>query len=549
MNFHLRSRSSRLARGPRCAQLASFMLPLAFAAQAARAQSAVETRDAPTIISQTCAACHSAESKDSWSRISHQRKTPEGWLMTIGRMQTMHGLVISDEDRQIIVKYLADRQGLAPSETADARYALERRLNTQEVLGSDEFKEMCARCHSAARPLLQRRPVAEWDRLVNFHLGQWPSIEYSAMGRDRDWLNVALKDIAPMLAQQYPYESTQWAQWQKTRPKATSLAGAWSFAGHMPGRGDAAGVMTVTGGTKDTFKVTLKGHFADGGAFDGSGTAVLYDGYEWRASIKVQGVEMHQVLAAANGEMKGRMFDEAHDERGLDFDAAKLDAKGAPRILAVQPAFIKAGESTELTVVGANLQGTPDFGQGVKVDGVVARSAQAIRVRVTASGDSAVGTRTVSLGNNASNANAQGGQFAVYRQIKDVKVVPEYAVARIGGNGGPLSKVEGRFDAEAWGVDAAGKPFRIGVVPAKWSVEPFNEQATDDRDVKFSGAMQAANGVFTPGDAGPNPARRMSTNNTGNLNVIAAVEDAGQTVTGKAHLIVGVQRWNNPPIP
>lgn len=539
MTFHSRRFSSQ-ARG---ARLASVFVPLAFAAHVAHAQTAAQTRDAPTIISQTCAACHGAESKDTWSRISHQRKTPEGWLMTIARMQTMHGLVISDEDRQIIVKYLADRQGLAPAETADARYALERRLNTQEVLGSDEFKQMCARCHSAARPLLQRRPVAEWDRLVNFHLGQWPSIEYSAMGRDRDWLNVALKDIAPMLAQQYPYESTQWAQWQKTRPKATSLAGAWSFAGHMPGRGDAAGVMTVTGGTKDTFKVTLKGHFADGGALDGSGTAMLYDGYEWRASIKVQGVEMHQVLAAMNGEMKGRMFDEAHDERGLDFDAAKLESKGAPRILAVQPAFIKAGESAEVTVVGANLQGTPDFGPGVQVSGVLARSAQAIRVRVTASGDSAVGARTVSLG------NTQGGQFAVYRAIKDVKVVPEYAVARIGGNGGSVPKVEGRFDAEAWGVDAAGKPFRIGVVPAKWSVEPFDEQAKDDRDVKFSGAMQAVTGVFTPGDAGPNPARRMSTNNTGNLNVIAAVDDAGQTVTGKAHLIVAVQRWNNPPIP
>ncbi|WP_322047778.1 quinohemoprotein amine dehydrogenase subunit alpha [Paraburkholderia sp. J67] len=539
-----RPASNPVSRFVRAARLASLAVPLAFAAQAARAQSAAEAHDAPTIISHTCAACHSAESKDSWSRISHQRKTPEGWLMTIGRMQTMHGLVISNEDRQIIVKYLADRQGLAPSETADARYALERRLNTQEVLGSDEFKEMCARCHSAARPLLQRRPVAEWDKLVNFHLGQWPSIEYSAMGRDRDWLNVALKDIAPMLAKQYPYESADWAQWQKTRPKATSLAGSWSFAGHMPGRGDAAGTMTVTGGTNDTFKVTLKGRFADGGALDGSGTAVLYDGYEWRASIKVQGVEMRQVLAATNGEMKGRMFDEAHDERGLDFDAAKLGAKGAARVLAVQPAFIKAGESGEVTLVGANLQGTPDFGPGVQVSEVLSRSPQAIRVRVKASGDSAVGTRNVSLG------GAQGGgQFAVYRQIKDVKVVPEYAVARIGGNGGSTPKVEGRFDAEAWGVDASGKPFRIGVVPAKWSVEPFNDQAKDDRDVKFSGAMQAATGVFTPGDAGPNPARRMSTNNTGNLNVIAAVDDAGQSVTGKAHLIVAVQRWNNPPIP
>ncbi|HKT97202.1 MAG TPA: quinohemoprotein amine dehydrogenase subunit alpha [Paraburkholderia sp.] len=519
--------------------IAGLAAPLAFAT-AAHAQAQPQQHDALTIISHTCAACHTAESKDSWSRISHQRKTPEGWLMTIARMQTMHGLVISDEDRQILVKYLADRQGLAPSETADARYALEQRLNTQETIGTEEFKQMCARCHSAARPVLQRRPVEEWDRLVNFHLGQWPSIEYSAMGRDRDWLQIGLRDIAPMLAKQYPYDSKDWTDWQKNRPVASTFVGNWTFSGHMPGRGDAYGVMSVAGGANDTFKVSLKGRYADGSALDGNGTAILYDGYEWRASIKVQGVEMRQVLAATNGAMQGRMFDDAHTERGLDFTAAKA---GAARILGVQPGYIKAGMQAELTVVGTDLQGTPDFGPGVVVTSVVARSPQAIRVRVKASADSAVGPRAVSVG------GAKLADFSVYRQIKEVKVVPEYAVARIGGNGGPVPKVEGRFDAQAWGVDAAGKPFRIGVVPAQWSVEPFNDQAKEDHDVKFAGAMQASTGIFTPGDAGPNPARRMSTNNTGNLNVIATVTDGGQSVSGKAHMIVAVQRWNNPPIP
>jgi hypothetical protein len=61
--------------------------------------------------------------------------------------------------------------------------------------------------------------------------------------------------------------------------------------------------------------------------------------------------------------------------------------------------------------------------------------------------------------------------------------------------------------------------------------------------------MQADSGVFTPGDAGPNPQRKMSTNNAGNLKVIAAVDDAGKSLTGEGHMIVTVQRWNNPPIP
>jgi hypothetical protein len=41
----------------------------------------------------------------------------------------------------------------------------------------------------------------------------------------------------------------------------------------------------------------------------------------------------------------------------------------------------------------------------------------------------------------------------------------------------------------------------------------------------------------------------MSTNNAGNLKVIAAVDDAGKSLTGEGHMIVTVQRWNNPPIP
>ncbi|MOA21370.1 hypothetical protein D3C78_1418600 [compost metagenome] len=58
-----------------------------------------------------------------------------------------------------------------------------------------------------------------------------------------------------------------------------------------------------------------------------------------------------------------------------------------------------------------------------------------------------------------------------------------------------------------------------------------------------------ADGVFVPGDAGPNPARKMSTNNAGNLKVIAQVDDGGKPLKGEGQLIVTVQRWNNPPLP
>ena len=74
---------------------------------AAGAQVASAEGDVQSITSGTCVACHRQESDTSRSRISHMRKTPEGWLITIGRMQSMHGLRITPEETSTLVQYLA----------------------------------------------------------------------------------------------------------------------------------------------------------------------------------------------------------------------------------------------------------------------------------------------------------------------------------------------------------------------------------------------------------------------------------------------------------
>jgi len=485
---------------------------------ALHAPSSFAARDAQSILKETCQGCHTPETGQNLSRISHQRKTPEGWLMSIARMQTMHGLKISDEDRRTLVKYLADNQGLAPSETDGVRYALERRLNTVEHF-DEQTTQMCARCHSGARIALQRRPAQEWERLVNFHLGQWPSLEYQALSRDREWLPTALKDMVPLLAQRYPLDNPAWKAWQQARPSAASLVGDWSFSGHLPGKGELAGVMSVSAGEGDQFKVGVKGQYADGSPFNGQGSAILYNGYEWRGNVSVDGVLMRQVLAAQGNALQGRMFEAEHDERGLDFIAAK---QGSQRLLAVQPGYLKAGAEAEVTLVGAGLKGTPSFGKDVEVVKVLEQSPERIRLKLKAAASAQPGLREVSVG------SLKGATLAVYQRIAEVKVVPAFSVARIGEGGGSTPKVQGRFDAEAWGQGADGKAYRIGVMPAQWKVEAFDEQAAKDEDVKYAGSMQADSGVFTPGDAGPNPQRKMSTNNAGNLKVIAAVEEGAR---------------------
>ena len=123
----------------------------------------------------------------------------------------------------------------------------------------------------------------------------------------------------------------------------------------------------------------------------------------------------------------------------------------------------------------------------------------------------------------------------------------------MGGNGGSQPEVQGRFEAIGWanGPDGAGNTaddLRIGPIKAVWSVAPWNEKAAEDRDVEFAGSMDKDTGIFTPAGAGPNPARKQSTNNAGNLKIIATVGEGEAAVSGDAQLLVTVQRWINPPL-
>lgn len=164
--------------------------PLLFAASLDKEEST-----GPELIRANCLGCHIPTS-DGISRISGQRKTPEGWEMTINRMW----LKLKGSNTHEIVKYLSDTQGLAPSETKGSRYLLEQNSNHIETQFDDEFSAMCARCHSGGRVALQRRKPKEWNYLIDFHLGQFPSVEYSMFGRDRNWYDIARNKIVPLVS-------------------------------------------------------------------------------------------------------------------------------------------------------------------------------------------------------------------------------------------------------------------------------------------------------------------------------------------------------------
>lgn len=505
------------------------------------------------IIRNNCVGCHIPESDGKLSRISYQRRTPEGWEMTIARMQLMHHVRISDQEIPItdevirkLVKYFADRQGLAPSETAKHRYILERRLNVFEQHEDAEFAVMCARCHSGARVALQRRTEKEWEHMVHFHLGQFPTSEYSMGGRDRNWFEIAINRTVPYLAKNYPFDTQAWNDWQKA--KKPDLNGSWRLVGNQPGKGDFQGVMTATETDKDNFTLTFSGHYSSGEPLAGEGAALVYTGYEWRAGLTIDGQVYNQVMAAdGNGRsMTGRMFLRDHEETGIQLSAAKMD--GENRVLAVFPDHIKAGTDARLQIVGTDMKGKIKLGKGLTVSKILSQNSEEIVLQVNAARDAAIGDRAIGVG----QSKLENG-LVVYDQVVRLEVEPSYAVARVGGNGGSTRKTYAAFQAVAYSAGSDGEAgtsddLRIGHMPAEWSVKPFDQKAEEDQDVKFAGTMDSNTGVFTPAAAGPNPKRKYGTNNAGNLAVVAKLRGQNSSITGEGQLLVTVQRWNNPPI-
>lgn len=498
---------------------------------------------------QLCLGCHTP-TDTGLSRISQQRKTPEGWEMTINRMRVMHGLQLvsgnlsEGEILGALVKHFGDTQGLAPSETAPFRYLIEHDYNQVESM-DPLIGETCGRCHSGARVALQRRAPDEWNMLVDFHLGQWPSTEYSLYGRDREWLKIAREQVVPRLSSEYALDDPAWAEWQAA-PKP-ELEGEWTLASYLPGKGYFSAQMTTERTEDDTFSVSFDGAFLDGTPLSGTGAALVYTGYEWRGSVNLLGLDIRQAFAASEdgSQLVGRMYQSDQDAIGATIVASKVLDK--PIITGLQPPHIKQGTTSTITLTGANLD--PNR---IKVNGVSLIEASVINahsVALKVSADKAVGSATVSIEGAEDEAS-----LMVYDTVDAISIEPAYSVARIGANGGHTGKVNSVFAATGRSAGADGKvgtedDLILGYLDdVVWRAVPRDAQAEADEDLKFAGQMDTDTGFFEPAGAGPNPARFRATNNAGNLNVEAQYNNGDTTLSASARLLVTVQRWNNPPL-
>lgn len=530
------------------------------------------------LVIQKCGSCHTKDDKGNLSRISWERTTPEGWEEAIKRMIRLNGLTLKPEEARAIVKSLSTTHGLAPEEAKPVMYVPEQRIQDETM--DDAVRGACASCHAIGRARSWRRSKDEWNLLVAMHSGYFQVADFMSFyrfmppsdgpappgqeqARDRRQpVDVAVESLSKDL----PLHTPEWAAW-RARMRAPKLTGRWIVSGYQAGRGKVTGEMVIEpGAAEDEFSTNLKlTYLKDGATVARTGKSLVYTGYTWRGRSRTNSAvapapgnaggnpaELREVMWVApdQSSMEGRWFWGAYEEFGYD---VKLTRAGdGPIVTGTDRAMLKSGSAAQrVRIYGDNLPKAAaaeiDFGTGVAVKRIVDQSASQITVEVDVDAKAIAGKRDVSVRRTvAPNA------IAIYDKVDYIKVKPDTALARLGGAGHP--KGFQQFEAWAYNRGPDDKPntpddIELGPVDAEWSVEEFYAVYGDD-DKGFVGAL-SPQAFFTPAQEGPNPKRRFSRNNYGDVWVVATYKEDGKPLTAKSYLVVTVPlyvRWDQPEV-
>jgi hypothetical protein len=144
-----------------------------------------------------------------------------------------------------------------------------------------------------------------------------------------------------------------------------------------------------------------------------------------------------------------------------------------------------------------------------------------LRITVDVAAGAELTTRTIAYGSEPGSATLQ-----LYDTVDYVRITPLQGLARVGGARHP--KQLERFEAFAVYRGPDGKPYTpddvdLFQVRPRWALEEFRVREDDD-DLAFVGTLDATTAVFTPNVDGPNPKRKWSGNNVGDVFVTAEIE-------------------------
>jgi quinohemoprotein amine dehydrogenase len=562
----------------------------AAAAPEEKPEEGIPVTDALTI--SKCGTCHAKDEKSNLKRISWERATPEGWEEAIKRMVRLNGLKITPEDARAIVKYLATWHGLAPEEAKPVMYMAEHRIQDETNIPDDAVRGACTTCHAMGRPLSWRRTKDDWKLLENLHVALYAQADAhfrraggrgGAGGGGEGGVATAGASAAgqaaaqpgpepgeaalEFLAKAAPLHTPEWAAWQ-SRIRAPRIAGKWLVSASVLGHGKYVGEMTIEPGpAEDEFKTSVHlTSLTDDSTIARSGTGLVYAGYSWRGRSKGASTparpddlasEAREAMwiSPDQSSAEGRWYWGEYQEFG--FDVKLVRASLEPTLISVAQYALKSGsKGAQLRILGDNLPDavTPadlDLGAGVKVNKIVSHSKTELIADVDVAPDAVSGKRDVELGRSVIQ-NA----FAIYHRVDFIKVTPDTALAHLGSEVHP--KGYQQFEAVAFENGADGKPHtpddvELGPVEANWSVEEFMAVYGDD-DKNFVGHLSDT-AFFTPASDGPDPERKFSRNNYGDVWVVAQAKNEkdkdGKPLTDRSYLVVTVPtyiKWDQPEV-
>jgi quinohemoprotein amine dehydrogenase len=564
----------------------------------------IPVTDALTI--SRCASCHTKDAKGNLSRISWIRTTPEGWEEAIKRMVRLNGVKLEPADAKVILKYLSNYHGLAPEEAKPVMYMAEHRIQ-DEVIPNESVRATCMNCHALGRVFQWRRPREEWSLLADTHSALYQQAELAFRrtavaggggggGRGRGAAAaaaaagggaapataatpaaaaaaaVSLDTTLDFLAKTYPLHTPEWGVW-RARMRAPRIAGKWLISARVPGHGKYFGELTIApGAAEDEFSTTVKLQSVNGGpAISRTGTGLVYAGYSWRGRSKGATLAANAPpddlshtmreslwISPDQTSAEGRWFWGEYQEFGVDVRLRRETPE--PTLLTLDRYSLKSGsQAQKVRVLGAGLPAQItaadlDFGSGVTVKSIASHNAGEIVALVDVAADAVPGKRDVVF-RNAVLEDA----LAVYDKVDYIKVLPEASMARLGGDAqSPHPRGYQQLEVMAYQRGADGKAHttddvELGPVDASWSVEEFYASFGDD-DKEFVGTLDS-HGLFTPNVDGPNPQRKFSRNNYGDVWVVATTKNEkdkdGKPLSGRSYLVVAVPtyiRWDQPEV-
>jgi quinohemoprotein amine dehydrogenase len=531
-----------------------------------------------------CGTCHTKDAKGNLTRISWERTTPEGWEESIKRMIRLNGVSLTAAEARSIVKYLATYHGLAPEEAKPIMYMAEHRVIDESNIPNDEVRGACTNCHAFGRPLSWRRSKEDWKLLTDMHVALYATADTAfrhglhayAPGGNAPLVigSMAGPPVLPVdtalafLSKTAPLHTPEWAAWT-ARMRAPKIAGRWLVDADIAGRGRYYGELQIEPGAAEdefTTRVTLTS-IKDGSKLVRTGTGLVYAGYSWRGRSKGTGpaggspddvsAEAREAMLISSDQLtaEGRWYWGEYQEFGFN---VKLTRGGSdPTLLGVDRLGLKTGsQATRVRLIGDNLPGQVapadlDFGSGVTVTRIVSHSSSEVVAEVDVAANAVPGKRDVSL-----RRAVLPGALGIYDRIDYIRVIPDNALAHLGSDVHPKGLQQ--FEAIGYQRGADGKyhtadDVELGPVDVDWSVEEFLSSYGDD-DKDFVGTLSPT-GLFTPALDGPNPKRRFSRNNYGDIWVVATAKNEkgmdGRPLVGKSYLVVTVpsyMKWDQPEV-